>query len=170
MRRDQPDVRLIRWPAESFKRRRCAAEGGLRLLIVDGGAPPPLCADVREDWVRVPVSREDLDARVAALRARSYAYTVPRIDPSGALRFGERVVAVSPVETALLGLLTTAFRSLVPREELLDCLAEHRARNTRNALDLHITRLRRRIRPVGLAMQTVRGHGYILAPAQAPGP
>jgi DNA-binding response OmpR family regulator len=135
------------------------------LLVVEADAPAPLCRDVREDWVRAPISRDDLHARVAALRARSGFHHVPQVDPSGALTFGGQVVVVSPLETSLLHVLVTDFRSLVDRGELLGCLAKRRARATRNALDLHITRIRRRIRPVGLVVRTVRGHGYILEPA-----
>ncbi|MEJ7719654.1 MAG: helix-turn-helix domain-containing protein [Ilumatobacteraceae bacterium] len=32
----------------------------------------------------------------------------------------------------------------------------------RNALDVHVLRLRRRITPTGLAIRTVRGRGYLL--------
>jgi hypothetical protein len=163
--RDRVEVRLVRWPAESDARLLCEKEGALRLLVVEGGAPAPLCRDVREDWVRAPVSREDLHARVEALRAKSCSHHVPQVDPGGALTFGGRVVVVSPLETSLLQVLVAGFRSLVDRRELLECLAKHRARSTRNALDLHITRIRRRIRPVGLAVRTARGHGYILEPA-----
>ncbi|WP_180217875.1 helix-turn-helix domain-containing protein [Streptomyces albus subsp. chlorinus] len=135
------------------------------MLIIEGGAPAPLCSDVREDWVRAPISKADLHARVAALRAKSYPFTVPRVDPSGALKYRDRVVAISPVETALLESLTNAFQSLVRREELLERLVERQACSTRNALDLHIMRIRRRIRPLGLVLQTAWGRGYILKPA-----
>ena len=33
---------------------------------------------------------------------------------------------------------------------------------TRNALDVHILRLRRRIAPLGLEVRTVRSRGYLL--------
>ncbi len=165
MRQDQVDVRLLRWPAESAKRRQCMEEGLLRLLVVEGGAPAPICSDVREDWARAPISNEDLRARVAALRARSYPFTVPTVDSNGALKYRDRVVAVSPVETALLDSLTGSFQGVVYREELLDRLGESQACISRNALDLHIMRIRRRIRPLGLVLQTAWGRGYILEPA-----
>ncbi|HEX2272971.1 MAG TPA: helix-turn-helix domain-containing protein, partial [Acidimicrobiales bacterium] len=37
----------------------------------------------------------------------------------------------------------------------------------RNALDVHILRLRRRLRPLGLAIRTVRSRGYLLEPEAA---
>lgn len=162
--RDQAVVKLVRWPVESETRLRCQEEQTLRLLIVESGAPAPLCCDVREDWVRAPVSRDDLHARMEALRARSHAHNVPQVDPSGVLLFAGRVVVVSPMECGLLEILITNFRSLVRRKALLQCLAQRQACSSRNALDLHMTRIRRRIRPLGLSVQTVRGHGYILEP------
>ncbi|THA30380.1 response regulator transcription factor [Streptomyces sp. A1277] len=143
-------------------------EGILRLLIVEGGGPAPICSDAREDWARAPISNEDLRARVTALRAKSYPFTVPTVDASGALKYRDRVVAVSPVETALLDSLTGSFQALVCREELLDRLGERQACISRNALDLHIMRIRRRIQPLGLVLQTAWGRGYILAPASQP--
>lgn len=165
MKRDQLPVKLVRWPAESGKRKRCIEEGALRLLVIEGGAPAPLCSDVREDWVRAPISRADLHARIATLRAKSFPYTVPRVDPSGALTYRDGVVAVSPAETVLLERLTSAFQSLVLREELQERLEQHHTCKNRNALDLHIMRIRRRIRPLSLAVQTAWGRGYILEPA-----
>ena len=37
----------------------------------------------------------------------------------------------------------------------------------RNALDVHVLRLRRRIGPVGLVIKTVRSRGYLLEPDAA---
>ena len=37
----------------------------------------------------------------------------------------------------------------------------------RNALDVHVLRLRRRLEPVRLAIRTVRSRGYLLEPAAA---
>ena len=40
---------------------------------------------------------------------------------------------------------------------------------TRNALDVHVLRLRRRIAPLGLEIRTVRARGYLLQAASANG-
>ncbi|WP_245685547.1 helix-turn-helix domain-containing protein [Streptomyces yerevanensis] len=123
---------------------------------------------MREDWVRAPISREDLRARVAALRARSFPYTRPRVDLNGSLKYRDRLISVSPVESALLEILTAGFRKLSTRNELVECLVEQRACSSRNALDLHIMRIRRRIRPLGLVIRTAWGRGYILEPNDGP--
>lgn len=139
--------------------------GVLRLLVVEGGVPAPICSDIREDWVRAPITDADLRARMATLSAKAEAHRLPQIDPYGILRFSDRSTSVSPTETDLMECLIRQFEALVSREELRDCLPERAGECSRNALDLHIMRLRRRIRPLGLAIRTVRGRGYMLEAA-----
>lgn len=156
------DVKLVRWPAESDRRARYKAMGVMRLLVVEGGVPAPICADICEDWVRAPITKEDLRARVATLRAKAAAYRMPQVDPYGILRLAGRSVTVSRTETDLLDCLIRQFGSLVPRETLQDCLPGRQGGVSRNALDLHIMRIRRRIKPLGLVIRTVRGRGYLI--------
>jgi DNA-binding winged helix-turn-helix (wHTH) protein len=99
---------------------------------------------------------------MATLLARSQAQWLPQIDPFGVVRFADKSICVSPTETDLLGCLIREFGSLVPRETLLQCLPDRPGEATRNALDLHIMRLRKRIRPIGLAVRTVHRRGYLL--------
>jgi hypothetical protein len=162
------DVQLVRWPAESGKRERFRRLGVPRLLVIEGGARAPVTADVQEDWVRAPVSRDDLSARVAALNARSRAHTRPHVDPHGVLWFGGRSTPISPTATDLLQCLVRGYEVLVSREALQDCLPESVPCANRNVLDLHMMRLRKRIKPVGLVIRTVWGRGYLLEPAARP--
>lgn len=156
------EVKLLRWPAESARRAQYQALGVPRLLVIEGEVPAPVSADLREDWVRVPITRADLWARIATLQAKFEAHRRPQIDPFGILRFGERSVSVSPTETDLLECLTRQFGSLVPRQTLRDCLPDRPGGVSRNALDLHIMRLRRRIRPLNLVIRNVHGRGYLM--------
>src|SRR5215207_166243 len=96
------DVKLLRWPAESARRARYKALGVLRLLVIEGGVPAPVCTDIREDWVRPPMTESDLRARIATLLAKAEAHRLPHLDPYGILRFGDRSITVSPTETELL--------------------------------------------------------------------
>jgi DNA-binding winged helix-turn-helix (wHTH) protein len=161
------DVKLLRWPAESGRRALYQAQGVLRVLVVEGGVPAPICSDVREDWVRAPITENDLRARIASLRARAEAHRLPHVDPHGLLRYGGRSITVSRTETDLMEALIRQYGVLVSRETLLDCLPDRPGGTSRNALDLHIMRLRRRIEPLGLAIRTVWGRGYLLAVADA---
>jgi DNA-binding response OmpR family regulator len=130
-------------------------------LVVEGHTQAPICSDLREDWIRAPLSQDDLLARMATLQARSEVYRTPRIDADGVLQFGFGSVTVSPTETDLLEKLVNGFGELVAREALRACLPDG-GNSGRNALDLHIRRLRRRIRPLGLCIRTAWGRGYLL--------
>nr|ABI22138.1 transcriptional regulatory protein [Streptomyces lavendulae] len=158
---DEDKVRIVRWPLETAKRERCREAGALRILLVENGAKPPLTADLREDWVRAPVSREDLAARVTALRAKAGAYRVPTLDVDGELRFDGRSVVLSRAEVAIVSVLVRNYGSLVARESLAHLPDAPRA-GSRNALDLHVMRIRRRIAPLGLGISTAWGRGYLL--------
>jgi len=161
------DVRLVRWPAEADRLNDYRRQGVPRLLVVEAGACPPLCADVVEDWVRTPVSQVDLQARLATLRARRTWLRMPRLDPTGVLRMGDRSVALSPTETELLTELITRFGSMTPTCVLGGRLPEQSPESRRNALHLHIMRIRRRIEPLGLHIRTVWRRGYLLELAEA---
>src|SRR5687767_10605032 len=96
------DVKLLRWPAEAARRERYRAQGVLRLLVVEGGAPAPVCSDFREDWVRPPISDSDLMVRVDTLRAKAAAHRLPQVDPCGLLTYAGQTSTVSRTETDLL--------------------------------------------------------------------
>ncbi len=156
------DIRLVRWPAEADRRARYRAMGVLRLLVVEGGVPAPICSDIREDWVRAPISKEDLWARLENLRARAGAHGMPQVDPYGILRLAGRSVTLSRTETDLLDVLIDRFGCLVSHDTLHQWLPGRQGVASRNALNLHIMRIRRRIKPLGLVIRTVRGRGYLI--------
>lgn len=159
------DVVLLRWPLEQERRAGLVREGRPRLLLVEGqvAAPPP--TDCLEDWVRLPVDEADLRARVEALahRARAHRTDVPELDPDGVLRFGGGWVSLPPVEGRLMQALIERFGAVVSREQLSRTGWPTGAPG-RNALDVHVLRLRRRIDRIGLAIRTVRSRGYLLEP------
>ncbi len=153
---------LIRWPRETERRALLAATQTPRLLLVELGEPPDP-EDCLEDWVRVPASEADVRARVAGLSARAnqHVSAAPQLDGDGVLRFGERWVSLPPVETRLTGALLERFGAVVSRETLGRAGWPEGAPG-RNALDVHVLRLRRRLEPVNLAIRTVRSRGYLL--------
>ncbi|MEU4690721.1 helix-turn-helix domain-containing protein [Actinoplanes sp. NPDC023714] len=155
-------VEIIRWPEESARRERCRTRGVLRLLVIAPGSQPPVCTDPREDWVRVPAPREDVRLRAAGLRARAGAHQIPQLNNDGVLSFRSHSTALSPSEASLLKILVLRFGHLVARETLTTGLADDGQLCSRNSLDLHIMRIRRRIAPLGLAIRTAWGRGYIM--------
>ena len=160
------DVVLLRWPAESARRDELLEAGCARLLLVEDGALPPEPFDCLEDWIRVPAPELDLHARLAALevRAAHHAPAIPSLDGDGVLRLGPAWVSLPPVEARLTTALLDRFGAVVGREALARAGWPDGTAG-RNALDVHVLRLRRRLAAVGLAIKTVRSRGYLLEAA-----
>lgn len=156
------DVRLVRWPAEAHLRDRYHGERLPRILMVESDTPPPVCFDPYEDWVRQPVSRADFEARVLALRSRVDDQARPTLDSFGVLSYKGRTITVSATQRELLDEFVTRFGGVVPRSHLEYRLEHSQRQSTRNSLDLHIMRLRRRIRPLNLVIDTAWKQGYVL--------
>jgi two-component system OmpR family response regulator len=160
------DVVLLRWPAEAERRDYLIETGVARLLLVEDDAAPPHPPDCMEDWLRVPASEADVHARVAALEARASAHapamaTVPTLDGDGVLRFDSAWVSLPPVEARLTRVMVERFGSVVGRDSLARAGWPDGSAG-RNALDVHVLRLRRRLSSVGLVIKTVRSRGYLL--------
>jgi len=156
------DVVLVHWPDERARLEALRASGAPRLLLVGNGLAPPEPIDVLEDWIRMPAAEHDLRVRVATLAARAgRAAPVPAVDDDGLLRFRGSWVTLSPVERALAAALVERFGAVVGRDTLTR-RAWPGGTPTRNALDVHVLRLRRRIAPLDLEVRTVRARGYLL--------
>ena len=160
------DVVLVKWPAEAERLEMLRIEEVPRLLLVDNGAAPPDPEDCLEDWVRVPASEAEVHSRLAALssRARAHQPDRPVLDDDGVVRLGGAWVALPPVEARLATALLEKFGAVVGREALARAGWPAGAPG-RNALDVHILRIRRRLAPLGLAIRTVRSRGYLLEAA-----
>lgn len=159
-------VRLVRWPEERELRERLRAEGTPRLLLVRPPAPAPEVMACEEDWVRLPADDGDVRARVLALAARSSRHRPgPQVGSDGRLRNGAHWIGLSPIEHRLAQVLAEQFGEVVPSELLADAAWPHEGIND-GALRVHLTRLRRRLRPLGLEVQNVRGRGYLMEHAE----
>jgi DNA-binding response OmpR family regulator len=158
-----PDgVVFVRWPAQSDRRNQARRDGVPRLLVVEAGAEPPICDDPIEDWVRTPVSQIDLQARVVALQNRFVSRRLPVLDSAGTLFVGALSINISSAQAVLMEMLIEQFGEVVYRDELTQRLSDRVTNPTRNLLDLHIMRLRRRLLPLGLSIRTAWGRGYLL--------
>jgi hypothetical protein len=164
------EVALVRWPDESDRREVLRQAGRPRVLLLVEGSPPPTPVDDIEDWVRAPVSDADLRARVEWLNRRlgpvaTVEVERPTLDEDGLLRARDRWVPLPPVESRLTRALLDRFGAVVSRDALSRA-GWPRGAPGRNALDVHVLRLRRRLVPIGLAIRTVRSRGYLLEPAE----
>lgn len=156
------EVVIVRWPSERKRREELARSARPRLLLLEDGEPPPV-ADCLEDWVRSPIDDADLRARVVALehRAACHGQSLPVLDVDGVLRSDGTWVALPPVEARLMAALLERSGAVVSRDALARAGWPHGAPG-RNALDVHVLRLRRRVDALGLVIRTVRSRGYLL--------
>lgn len=157
----------MRWPEDADRRAQLVEAEVPRLLLVDPGASPPDPVDCMEDWVRVPAAETEVGARVAAINKRTALHgdPVPVVDEDGVLRYGSKWIPLPPVEARITAQLAGRFGGVVSREALARA-GWPDGTPGRNALDVHMLRLRRRLEPVRLAIRTVRSRGYLLEPAK----
>ena len=158
------------WPAEEARRAELRSEGRARLLLLEDGVAPPPGNDDLEDWIRMPAGDLDVEARAERLRRRAEATVeaIPRLDEDGVLRLSDRWVALPPVEARLASALVDRYGAVVSRDALARAGWPSGAPG-RNALDVHVLRLRRRLVPLALAIRTVRSRGYLLESAPSGG-
>ena len=154
------DVALLRWPEDSSQRAQLEMVARPRLLLVEPGQPPPDCRDPLEDWIRLPADDQDIRARLATLVTRSGTER-PTLDEDGLLWFRGSWVSLSPLEQSLAGPLIERFGAVAGRDTLRR-QAWPEGLPSRNALDVHMVRLRRRIAALALEVRTVRSRGYLL--------
>jgi hypothetical protein len=157
------DVTVVRWPHEGELRQRLEHEGRARLLVVDESSPPPQVTDLLEDWVWASAEQSETRARMETLshRAASIKSDPPTLDDDGVLRHRALWVSLPPVEGRLARVLIDRLGAVVSRDALTRAGWPDGVPG-RNALDVHVLRLRRRLATVALAIRTVRSRGYLL--------
>ena len=132
-----------------------------RVAALDRGA---------DDYVIKPVAFEELCARVRALVRRAAALPGPLLScgdltlESGAseVAVGDRRVRLSPTERALLECLLRRKERDVPRRDILLEVFGYEFDPGTNAIDVHVSHLRKKLAPSSAAIVTVRGIGYRL--------
>jgi Transcriptional regulatory protein, C terminal len=154
----------MHWPQDAARVLEMRERGVARLLVVTIGEVPD-APDCLEDWILVGATDVERDARRRALSRRAEAHGVaPSLDGDGLLHHRDHWVSLSPVEQSLAAALLDRYGAVVARDTLA-VRAWPEGLPTRNALDVHVLRLRRRIAPLGLEIRTVRARGYLLQAA-----
>lgn len=123
-----------------------------------------------DDFISKPFSLTILDAKIAAFLRRSQQFTTDdfqldefTLNRDGVLSNGHEQVTLSPTENKILTILFTHQDQVVSKEELLEKLWEDENFIDQNTLSVNITRLRKKIIPLGFdRVHTVRGVGYLL--------
>jgi len=130
-----------------------------------------------DDYMAKPFALNELEARVRALTRRG-AGGGPTVMRHGSLAFdqvgriayiNEQVIDLSARELGLLEVLLQRIGRLVSKEQLVDHLCEWGEEVSNNAIEVYVHRLRKKIEPSGVRIITVRGLGYCLEKATAPG-
>ena len=156
------DLEVLRWPVDQERVDELRDHGTPRLLLVDPGVAPPPAPDCLEDWIVAGASPDEIAARrEAVLHRAAHHGTRPLLDDDGLLHHRDTWVSLSPVEQSLAAALLARFGTVVTRDTLAQ-RAWPAGLPTRNALDVHVLRLRRRISAIGLEIRTVRARGYLL--------
>jgi DNA-binding response OmpR family regulator len=126
-----------------------------------------------DDYLVKPFALAELDARVRALIRRSHGHD-RNVLRHGALAFDTvdrfaavagKVLELSARELAMLELLVLRAGRVISKDQFLEHLCGFDDDVTENAIEVYVHRLRRKLDPVGIHVQTVRGLGYFLAKA-----
>lgn len=126
-----------------------------------------------DDYLTKPFWPEELLARVRARLRRPMLATDHQVHTFGALRIDrsarrvwvhDDVVELTKVEFDLIEALATRVDVAVSRRWLADHLGDMARGTDDRALDVHVSRLRRKLGPAGACIVTVWGVGYRLEP------
>lgn len=132
-----------------------------------------------DDYLAKPFEPKELLLRINAILRRvppEEADTVPKVLNLGPIRYdlergemwqGEDLVRLTATEMQLMKIFSSKPGEAVSRAQLVEDLGRDRGQAQERAVDVQITRLRRKIEQNPKQpryLQTVRGAGYMLAP------
>jgi hypothetical protein len=156
------DVAVLRWPQEADEAEQLARQGIARLLLVEDGEMPPTSGSCLEDWLVLPASDAEVEARLVNLSRRAEHHPrPPTIDAFGQLTYRGRSRFLSPVEQRLAQTLIDNFGAIVGEQDLRKQVWPDGS--TEQRLRVHVSRLRRRLLPIDLTIKCVRKSGYLIA-------
>ncbi len=123
-----------------------------------------------DDFISKPFSLPLLDAKIAAFLRRSHQFSQDdfqldhfTLTRDGMLSNGSDQISLTPTENKILMVLFSHHNQVVSKEELLERLWENESFIDQNTLNVNMTRLRKKILPLGFdRIHTVRGVGYLL--------
>jgi two-component system OmpR family response regulator/two-component system alkaline phosphatase synthesis response regulator PhoP len=148
------------------------------LLCLDvarvSGLDPEMGAD---DFILIPISSDELAARIRQLQARDkrpgaplqirYGHVVLDCEMRQAYE-GGKSLGLTPYEFQLLRFLADRVGRVFTRQELLSRVWGYRHVGRVRTVDTHVLNLRSKLGVLGERLQSVRGMGYKLQRADAP--
>jgi two-component system phosphate regulon response regulator OmpR len=133
-----------------------------------------------DDYLPKPFEPKELLLRINAILRRvpetSVDQAAPKVLTLGPIRYdmergelwlGEDLIRLTATETQLMKIFSARCNEPISREKLVEELGRDRGQAQERAIDVQITRLRRKIEADPKQpryLQTVRGAGYMLAP------
>jgi two-component system OmpR family response regulator len=121
-----------------------------------------------DDYLTKPFSVKEFEARVRALLRRGIAPATPwsvagmTVDVAAKrVRIVERTIDLTPREWTLLELFLTHPGRVLSKDQIADSIFTFDEQLSPNAIEVHVSRLRTKIEPVGSRLRTVRGFGYL---------
>jgi two-component system OmpR family response regulator len=130
-----------------------------------------------DDYMAKPFDIREFEARVrsllrrqAGLRSSTVTLGALSLDLTSRQFSGnDQVIDLPPRERALLELLVMRAGKVVAKEAIVQSVTSLEDILSDNAIEQYISRLRRRLQPLGLNLRTVRGLGYLLERPGDPG-
>ena len=129
-----------------------------------------------DDYLVKPFALGELEARLRALLRRAEEKTGWR--QLGALRFdgtGKRALGadeeleLTARELSILEVLIAHARKIVSKQVLFDAVFSHETDAAPNALEVHVSRLRHKLKAAGVTIRSLRGLGYRIEEASGNG-
>jgi two-component system OmpR family response regulator len=123
-----------------------------------------------DDYMAKPFDIREFEARVrsllrrqAGLRSSTVTLAALSLDLTSRHFSGNgQAMDLPPRERALLELLVMRAGKVVAKEAIVQSVTSLEDILSDNAIEQYISRLRRRLQPLGLSLRTVRGIGYLL--------
>src|SRR5271170_3622383 len=130
-----------------------------------------------DDYLVKPFDPDELLSRVRAVlrRIASSRYQIDAVTRFGELRIdanrrevwrGNRLIDLTAMEFDVFDLLARSAGRIVSRDEIAEALFERQATPSDRALDVHISRLRKKLESGHTLIRTIRGVGYVLTSAE----
>jgi two-component system OmpR family response regulator len=121
-----------------------------------------------DDYLTKPFSLNEFEARVRALLRRmpnlANLWVVAGLTVDVAakrIRVLDRAVELTPREWSLLELFMTRPGRVLSKEFIAEKLFAFDEQLSANAIEVHVSRLRAKLEPAGVRINTVRGFGYL---------
>lgn len=123
-----------------------------------------------DDFLTKPFALGELEARIRALARRGQGVSAARaqcgtltLDSAGQrIHAGDEPIELTRAEFMVLATLIERCGKVVSKSQLFERLYDWEANASQSAVEVYISRVRKKIEPAGASIRVVRGLGYLL--------